>query len=185
MTRRSELNHIQCEKQHKDASVAIPFSTLERWHSCWSLVAPFAMAFVLTLIVCVVFSQILDLPYPQIHDEYSYCLAGETFARGRLTNPTHPMAEHFETMHVLQHPSYMSKYPPEQGIVLAIGRWLGHPMFGVWLSFALACAAMSWAMSAVVDNIWAVVGSVLFAFSMNCVSYMFQIGYWAHMFGDN
>ena len=140
------------------------------------------IVFVLALVLCICFSLLLGLPYPQIHDEYSYCLAGETFASGRLTNPTHPMAEHFETMHVLQHPTYMSKYPPGQGIVLAIGHWLGHPMFGVWLSFALACAAMSWAMSAVVDNIWAVVCSVLFAFSMNCVSYMFQIGYWAHSY---
>ncbi len=41
---------------------------------------------------------------------------------------------------------------------------------------------MSWAMSAVVDNTWAVVCSVLFALSMNCVSYMSQIGYWAHSY---
>ncbi len=92
------------------------------------------------------------------------------------------MAEHFETMHVLQHPTYMSKYPPGQGIVLAIGHWLGRPIFGAWICLALACAAISWAMTAVVARIWACTCSVLFAFSMNCVFYMLQIGYWAHSY---
>lgn len=92
------------------------------------------------------------------------------------------MAEHFETMHVLQYPTYMSKYPPGQGIVLAIGHWLGHPIFGVWISLALVCAAIAWATAAVVDRVWAIVCSLLFAVSMNCSFYFIQIGYWAHSY---
>lgn len=149
-----------------------------RYQPCVSI----SVVFVLTLVLCVVFSLTLGRPYPMIHDEYSYCLAGETFASGRLTNPTHPMAEHLEAMHVLQFPTYMSKYPPGQGMVLAIGHWLGHPIFGVWLSLALACAAITWAMTAVVDRIWASVCGVLFAFSMNCTFYFIQIGYWANSY---
>jgi hypothetical protein len=88
-------------------------------------------------------------PVPYIYDEFSYILQADTFAHGRLANPTHPMWPFFETIYVLQKPACASKYPPGQALAMAAGqRLLGHPWFGVWLSCGILMAALCWAMQA-------------------------------------
>lgn len=114
---------------------------------------------------------------PSVHDEASILLAADTFASGRLTNPTPPLPEHFETFHVLVEPTYASKYPPAQGLMLAVGQVLaGTPIVGVWLSAGIFCAVLTWALLAWFPPSWALWGTFLILFML--VGGGSQQGYW-------
>lgn len=132
--------------------------TVRRW------VNPPLIAFVASIVISLITVLIAPLPAPQFHDEFSYLLAGDTFARGRLTNPTHPLWEFFETFQVLAQPTYASKYPPGQGMFLAIGQVIARePIVGVWLSTALACAAIAWMAQAALARRWSTLCGLLAA----------------------
>jgi hypothetical protein len=136
----------------------------------------------ITLALAVIFGRLALLrefpePVPNTHDEFSYLLAGDTFAHGRLTNSPHPMSLFFETFHVLQHPTYQSVYPPAQGGVLALGQLFGDPWIGVLLSVAGMTVAITWMLQQWLPPQWALLGGVLVILRIDLFSYWLD-GYW-------
>lgn len=118
----------------------------------------YASLFFAAIVISGILSTIL-WPEPQAHDEFSYLLAADTFASGRLSNPAGPFWPHFESFHILSQPTRMSKYPPGQGLALAIGQWLtGEPLTGAWLFIAAACSALAWMLAGWLPPLWAWLG---------------------------
>src|SRR5436190_5632595 len=117
---------------------------------------------------------VLPIPQPKVTDEFSYLLSADTFAHGRLTNPTHPMWVHFETFQENWKPTSSSMYYPGYGLLLAFGQAvMGHPFWGVWLSSGLMCAAICWALQGWMPTGWAFFGALL------VVSRLGTFSYWA------
>jgi hypothetical protein len=105
---------------------------------------------------------IFPIPKPFVTDDFSFLLACNTFADGRLANPTPAMWRSFETIHVTMKPTYMSMYFPGQGLLLAAGKVLfGNPWFAVLTASALMCAALCWALQAWLPPGWALFGGLL------------------------
>ena len=120
---------------------------------------------------------VLPTPVPETHDEFCHLLAADTFAHGRLTNPTHPMWRYLETFHVNQSPTYMSIFPPGQGAVLALGQLLGSPWIGVVLSVAIMCGAITWALQGWMPSRWAFLGGIIAVAQFGAANYWME-SYW-------
>lgn len=131
-----------------------------------------AISGVAVLLLRVAMLPLLPIPLPFVPDDFSFLLAGDTFASGRLTNPTPAMWIHFESIHITMVPSYVSMYFPAQGLLLAFGKlFVGNPWFGVLLSGALMCSALCWMLQGWLPPKWAFLGAMLAVVRLGLFSY--------------
>ena len=112
------------------------------------------------------------IPQPRVEDEFCHLLTADTIAHGRLSNPAHPFKQHFETMYVIQEPTYACSYPPGLGATMAAGQAAaGHPWWGVVISTGVMCGAIFWMLAGWTTPFWALVGGLIATFRWGIASY--------------
>jgi len=122
------------------------------------------MLFLGTLVIALRLALLPVHPVPTATgtDDFSYLLLADTLGHFRLANAAHPMHRFFETVFVLQQPTYSSIYPLGPAIFLAIGQVIfGAPWAGVLLSTGLFCALCFWMLRGWTTPGWALVGGLL------------------------
>jgi len=126
---------------------------------------------------------IAPVPQPVIVDEFSHRLLAETLLLGRVSNPTHPMWTHLETIQVIQRPTYASMYFPGQGIFLALGKLATGSLWGgVVLSVALMSMAICWALQGWLPPGCALAGGLIAVVRFGLFSYWVD-SYWGGAVG--
>jgi hypothetical protein len=154
------------------SSVFLAFAALSRRPALAT-----AIVFVVAFGSPVALQHYPDAWKPYVHDEFSYLLGAETFLHGRLTNPPHPMARHFDTFHVLQRPTYASKFPPANALFIAAGWKLGgKPAIGVLLSYAFMCACIAWMLQAYIGRLLGF--SLALVFALRLADSDWAISFW-------
>ncbi len=133
----------------------------------WCMLALFLLPIALRLAMI----SVHRVPTPLGMDDFSFVLLGDTLAHFRLSNPTHPLHQFFETLFVFQEPRYASIYPMGQGLALAVGQMLfGNPWAGIALSTGALCAACYWMLRGWVSPGWALLGAVFAALQFGPLS---------------
>lgn len=145
-------------------------------------VLPYIFLAFYPLIGLVSFALIHGYSPPVVHDEFAYLLTADTFVQGRLTNQPPPFKEFFSTFHVITSNFYNGKYPPGQGLQLALGQVLGHPLHGVWITIVLWSCSLYWLFKTMAPPATAFWGGVLFVPFFSFLSYHGQ-SYWGGSLG--
>ena len=135
----------------------------------WLLAVGIALGVVLLRLALI---PLMPVPVPIVTDEFSHLLLADTLLHGRLANPTHPYWPHFESLHIIQQPHYVSNYFPGQAVWLAAGLWLLHSAWSAVLAeCALFLVALYWALRGWMPARWALFGTLLVALRFGIASY--------------
>lgn len=124
---------------------------LDRWEAPLRRFGPWIVALVSILVLWVTWDALA--PVPNVHDENSYLLQADIFARFRWTASSPPIPDFFEQAHVLVAPAVASKYPPGHALLLALGSLLGFRAL-VPLLLAGITAALVFALTDRLTNPW-------------------------------
>lgn len=115
---------------------------------------------------------VLPVPVPVVSDEFSHLLLADTLLHGRAANPTHPFWQHFESLHIIQQPHYVSNYFPGHAIVLAAARAaIGSPWAGVLAESGIFLAVLYWMLRGWMPARWAQFGVLLAGLRFSIGSY--------------
>jgi hypothetical protein len=153
-------------RPHYPAWLRVP----EAWLRHPALTALGLIAGVIALRLALI--PVLPVPYPLVTDEFSHLLLADTLAHGRLANPTPAFWQHFESLHILQQPHYVSVYFPGQALFLAAGQVaLRSPWAGVLAGCAFFLQALYWALRGWMPGRWALFGVLLAALRFAIGSY--------------
>ena len=124
----------------------------------WCMIALFAAPIVLRVALL----PLHPIPTPLGSDDFSYLLLGDTLAHFRLANPVHPMHRFFESVFILQEPSYSSIYPLGPALAIALGEMVFRsPWAGVAISIGLFCALCYWMLRGWTTPGWSLAGGAL------------------------
>jgi hypothetical protein len=149
------------------ARIERTFSGLARRQG-WAVATVGGAALLLRLAIL----PVCPIPLPFVPDDFSFLLSADTFAHGRLANPTPAMWQHFESIHITMNPTYGSMYFPATGLVLAAGQVIaGHAWFGLLAVTALMCAAICWMLQAWLPPGWALLGGIISVLRIGLFSY--------------
>lgn len=111
-------------------------------------------------------------PLPSVPNDFSFLLAADTFAHGRLANPMPAMWTHFESIDITVRPTYMSMFFPGWGLALGAAQFLfGHPWIANLFAGALMCAAICWMLQAWLPPSWALLGGFLALLRIDLFTY--------------
>jgi hypothetical protein len=120
---------------------------------------------------------VLPPPKPVVTDEFSHLLLADTLLHERVANAVHPLWRHFESLHIIQQPHYVSNYFPGNAAVLAAAEWaVGSAWPGVVAMSGVFAGVLAWALMGYLPARWAALGALV-------AILRFSIGsYWVNAF---
>ncbi len=130
------------------------------------------LAGMLAILLRLALIPLMREPVPVVSDEFSHLLLADTLLHGRLVNATHPFWPHFESLHIIQQPQYVSNYFPGHAMVLALAIWMvGDPWFGILALSGVFCGTLCWALQGWMPARWAFPGALLALLRFSIGSY--------------